>query len=124
MIGVEGQLAIKRRGYALRDRDDAERVTVGRRLRADFHADVAAGTGAVVHYELNAERLGERIGDHAPDDVGGPAGWERHDDPHGFCGIGLRLCEPTREQSYRNDNQRSRVPHGEFSDHENKDSRE
>ena len=53
---VVGQL-VKRRIDRMRDRDDQQRVAVGRCLRHQLGADDAAGAGLVLDDELLAEPL-------------------------------------------------------------------
>ena len=68
------------------------RVAVGRCFRCDPHADVAAGTRAIVHDDLLLQRFGHLVCDQAGDGVGGAARRKRHDEPHRAGGILLREC--------------------------------
>ena len=86
---VEWHLRIERRIDRLRaDRAHQQRVAVGRRLRDEVGAEVAAGTRLVVDDEGLAERLAELRRERARQDVGGAAGRERHDDADRLRGPG------------------------------------
>jgi hypothetical protein len=98
---VERELAVERRGNALRDRHDAHRVTVGRRLGAHLHPDVASGARAVVRDELHAVRFRQKLRDHAADDVGRSAGRERNDHAHRLGWILLCVSGIERERGDR-----------------------
>ncbi|MNN12870.1 hypothetical protein D3C81_1258790 [compost metagenome] len=63
-------------------------VAIGRGLRGDFHADIAAGAGAVFHHDGLAELLAEPLGQGAREDVGGLSGREGHDQLDGTVRIG------------------------------------
>ena len=65
-----------------------QRVAVGGGLGNDVGANVAACTGTVVHDKRLAKSLGQLIGHHAGQDVGGAAGREGHHDLHRFGGPG------------------------------------
>ena len=78
---VVRHLRIERRIDRLRaDRSHQQRVAVGRRLGDEVGAEVAAGAGLVLDDEGLAERLAELRREGAREDVGRPAGRERHDD--------------------------------------------
>ena len=67
-----------------------ERVAVGRRLRDEVGADVAARPGLVFHDHGLAPFLGELRPDDAREDVDAGAGRERHDERHRARGKRLR----------------------------------
>ena len=72
---------VRRRGR------DQQRVAVGLGV-LDLHgADRARGAALVVDDHGLAELLGQLVGEHAADDVGRPAGRERHDEADGTIGI-------------------------------------
>ena len=73
---------------------------VGQKLAETFNQQFIVETraGARFHDELLVERLAELLRDDARRDVGGAAGRERHDQPHGFVGILLRERCGCREQ--------------------------
>src|SRR5438105_985353 len=98
---VEAELGIDRGRDALRDRDNAQRIAVGRRARALLGADVAAAAGAVVGDDLDAPCLGEALGGKAPDDVGRAARRKRDDEAQRLRRVGLRLgrAEPQRRDA-------------------------
>ena len=73
------RLLVEPRIDRMRDRDDEERVAVGRGLGGEIGADHAAGAGAIVDEDLLAEVLAELVGDDAADDVVAAAGRERDD---------------------------------------------
>ena len=89
-LGVEA--GIDRVG---RDRRDQQRVAVRRGLRDLVGADIAARADLVLDEELLAEQFRELGGEDAPDDVGRPAGRERHHDANGPVGI-LSCAWPAR----------------------------
>ncbi|MCY1244225.1 hypothetical protein D9M72_572880 [compost metagenome] len=72
-----------------RHRLQPDGVAIGRRLGDRVDADVAAGTGAVLHHDGAAEALGPGIRDQARGDVGAAAGGIRHDQADRALGIGL-----------------------------------
>ncbi len=59
--------------------DDADRVTVGRRLCDGIGAEHAALAAAVFDHDRLLDQFRHALADHARDDVVGTAGWERHD---------------------------------------------
>ena len=73
----------------VRDRDDQQRVAVGKRVCRRFGADHAAGAAAVVDHHLLAEPIAQLLRDHAPDHVVAAAGRERNDEPHRLARIVL-----------------------------------
>ena len=79
---VEAELGVDRGRDALRDRDHAHRVAVGRRFRALLHADVAGTARAVVDDDLHVPGLREALGRQAADDIGRTARRERDDEAH------------------------------------------
>ena len=79
VIGSYGDLGVDGRiGGRGRDRGHAQLVAVGRGARGFGRADDAAAAGLVDHHHALAQRLGQRLGDHARHDVGGAARRERH----------------------------------------------
>ena len=66
-----------------RGRGEQQRMAVRIGARHQRHAGVAAAAGAIVDDHALAERLRQRLGQDARDDVGRPAGRERHDQRDG-----------------------------------------
>src|SRR5256885_1064138 len=85
------------------DRDEEQRVAVGRRLGRGIDADGAAAAAAVVDDHALAEALPELRGDEAPDHVVRAAGREGNDEAHRLRRISLRMrpCCGEREQNGR-----------------------
>ena len=79
-------------------------VAVGSRAGDDFDADVAAGAGAVLDYDLLAQQLHELRLDDTGDEVGRATGRERNDHADRLCRvIGRRLRQhDIRSQKHRN----------------------
>ena len=71
--------------------NDAQGVTVRRRLRAGLRAENAGGAAAVLDDERLAELLLQLGAGLAHDDVGDAAGGDRDDHPDRMVRIGLRL---------------------------------
>jgi hypothetical protein len=63
----------------VRQRDREQRVAVGRRLRDQIGADLAAPARPVVDHDIHLPAFAERLPDRARHHVGQPAGWKRHD---------------------------------------------
>ena len=79
--GVVGQLGIEERIDRVgRDRSDQEGVAVRRGLRDRAGAEIAARARAVLHDERLAEILLHVLREQPPEQVGGAAGRERHDE--------------------------------------------
>ena len=87
----------RRRDRQVADRRKRQRVAVRRRLGAQLHADVAAGTGLVLDDEWLVECLREPVAGHSRERVGGTSGRKRHDDPHLMRRVG-RLCMRARSR--------------------------
>ena len=66
---------------------DAEGVAIGRRRGDARHARRAAGAADVLDHQLLAQRARHVLAEDARDDVGGPAGRERHDHVDRLIGI-------------------------------------
>ena len=75
----------------LRRRAHEERVAVGRRFCHQVGAYHPARADAVLDHHRLAPMLAHLLADRARDEIGAPAGGERHDDADRFGGI--RLCE-------------------------------
>ena len=82
----------------MRDRNDQQRVAIGRSGGDRLGADHAAGAAAIVHEHLVAELLGELVRDQPPDHVVAAAGRERNDQPHRLVGIVGRRGRAERQQ--------------------------
>ena len=82
-FGVIGQaleqILVDRQGA---DGGAGDGVTVGRRLRAGFHADVATGAGAILDHEVLAQAALQLVRQDTRQHIGSTAGRERHDDLH------------------------------------------
>ena len=100
LLRIVAQILVERR-------PDAERavgaeqhgVTIRRRLRHRFGADIAAGTGPVFDDDLLAEPLRHRGCDRARQHVGGAAGREGDDHGDGPLGIVCRVRRCAGERS-------------------------
>ena len=66
---------------------DQQRVAVGFGVLDLDGADRARRTALVVDDHGLAELVGQLVGEHAADDVGGATGRERHDEADGAIGI-------------------------------------
>ena len=73
-------------------------VAVGLGLRAARDAGRATGAGDVLDHELLAERARHVLADDAGDDVGRPAGGERHDHGDWTLGVGGMCAAAERER--------------------------
>ena len=78
-----------------------KRIAVGRRVRGDFRAEVAARAGAVVDHELLPEAFGHLLDDDARHDVDGAARRGRDEDAHGSRRIRLRPCRRRRGEKVK-----------------------
>lgn len=88
---VEGELAV----HARVDRKRAveahhEGVAVRGRARDEFRADVAVGSGPVVHQHLLAEGVRQLLSEDAREHVGGSSRGKGHDHAHRPRGPALR----------------------------------
>ena len=73
---------VQRRVDRMRDRDDAQRIAVGRRHGAGFRAEGGAAAAAVFDVDLLAELRAEMLRDQAADHVVAAARRERDDQPY------------------------------------------
>ncbi|MCX7312432.1 MAG: hypothetical protein NTV56_12095 [Alphaproteobacteria bacterium] len=88
---IIGKLAVEVRiEHERRIRAHQQRVAVGRSLGHAVDPDVTGTADLVLHYELLTERFSQPLGQRAGQDVGDPAGRERHDDMDGLAEIRLR----------------------------------
>src|SRR5690606_5738261 len=71
-------------------RGHAEGVAVGGGAHHFGGADHAAAASLVFDHHGLPQRLAQRVGDGAGDDVGGAAGCERHHQANRLAGVGLR----------------------------------
>jgi hypothetical protein len=97
-LRVEGHLRVQAAvGRQRAGRAHAQRVAVAR-LGLGHHrqADVAAGTGPVVHHHLLAQLVGQARREHAHHGVGTAAGREGHHHAHGLVGVGAALGQGGR----------------------------
>ncbi len=96
---IEGHAREKARVDRERSRGAHQhRVAVGRRLRDDIGADVAAGARPVVDHHLLREAVAQFLRDRAGDDVGAAARRKRDDEADGLRGIGVRRGPRLRRQ--------------------------
>lgn len=63
-------------------------VTIGGAARNLLGADIAARAGFVLHHQRLTEPLAQLVGQRTGKDIGGLAGWERHDQLDGLVWIG------------------------------------
>ena len=108
------QVRIERRRRRLRPHvADRDGVAVRRGLGGAGHAEAAAGAADVLDDEGLAERAAHVLADQAGDDIGRPAGGERHDDGDRFGRILLR--QRRRAQRRQRDetarSQKTNAPH-------------
>ena len=98
-----------------RQRGDDEIVAVGIGMGDEVDADHAAGAGAGLDIELLAERLGQLVGRHAGQNVGGAARRKRIDDAHRMArpilGRGRRRASQNHGGKSRRARQRNVFPH-------------
>ena len=87
-LGIEARIDDEARSH------DEQRIAVRRGLCGGGGADVAGPGGQVLHVERLAPDLGQRLREDVRQHGRGAAGCERHDDPHGARGIGLRSRRP------------------------------
>jgi hypothetical protein len=87
---VVGQVAVDAARGVDADGAEQQRGAVAGAARHGFSADVASGAEAVVDHHLLAPACRTGLRGEARQHVGRAAGGERHDDPHGPLGRGLR----------------------------------
>jgi hypothetical protein len=87
---IVGRLGLQSRREREVGRCQQQRVTVRRGLLHGLRADEARRARPVVDDDRLAEELRQLVGNHAPDEIRGPAGRERNDQAYGLRGIGLR----------------------------------
>jgi len=90
---IERQGFVERRIHRERARGDADRITVGRRLREHVEPDDGGGTCAIVDHDLLAEALAHFRREYARDHVRAAAWRVRYDQAHGATRKRLRACK-------------------------------
>ena len=118
---VVAQVAIDRGIVDEGGGSDQQGVTIGRTTRHQLMADVAAGTGTVVHHQRHAQALGQTLRHAARNGIHAGAGCKRHNHGDGSCRPALRHGLGTDKhpnkhagkRSARTQIQRTQVPDGQ-----------
>jgi len=103
LLGIERNALVEERRDAQRiDRQHAQRVAVGLRLRAGLRADERRAARAILDDHGLTERLGQLLSERAQEHVAHAAGTERHDHPDGLVRIvlGNRAARSCHEQKH------------------------
>jgi hypothetical protein len=95
---IVGDLFHARADHERARADDADRRAVGSGFCDDVGSQHAALAGPVVDHDRLARDLGHALPDHAGDDVVGPAGRERHDQPDRLFGEIIGCSQGGKQQ--------------------------
>ena len=121
---VEGKLFVELRIDRVRGQREKDRIAVGRGLRRDIRADIAAGSAAVLDDDRLSEHRRERIDDDARDDIGAAGRRIGNDEADRLVGIILRVLRERRggAQHCRDEPQRSTAGQSQGSILQNSDA--